>query len=1699
VSPAIRILYAEDNPQDADLTRDHFAQHAPDFDIEMVDNGQAFVERLGETGFDVLLLDHHLPDMDGLDVLKTLFRTGLPAPLVMVTGVGDDELVVKALRMGATSYVSKQGNYLETLPDLLRDVIAEHRQRRRQSGPTRASFRRILYVEKNEMDIELTQHHFADVAPQFTVDAVRSAPEALELLHPENAYDLVLLDLWMPDLTGIDFVREARRRGLHLPPFIIVTGKGEEHIAIAALKLGAADYIVKRDGYLNQLPHVIEQAIAYSCLKSLNEKLQGELEAHKRARTILDAMKDLFTVVDAHGMFTEVNGACRDFFGKEPSEVLGAPAIAWTHPDDRAATQRAFEGWLRDRVASASFENRQVCADGTVRHVSWAIMPQYQNGNLHEIWSIGHDITQRKQAEDVLRESEVHYRTIFENAVDCIFESTEDGRALAANPAFVRLLGYASEADVLRSLTDLPRQLWAVPEERDRVRQMIEEHGSAREYECELVRKDGAKIPVALNATASRGSDGLLRFHGSFVDITERKRAETALRDSERKLSSVMESMRDVVWSLSWPDMKVLFISPSAEQMFGRPVQQFVQRMSLWQEMIHPEDAHATEAALRELQDTGKARRECRVIRPDGTMVWVHDRSWMVFDETGQPVRVDGIVTDITERKRAEQELKESKQLIESVVENVPLMIFLKDAQDLRFVVFNKAGEELLGYDRHDMIGKNNLDLFPPEQAAFFMAKDREVLAACAPVDILEEPIQTAKRGQRLLHTKKVCIKDSDGAAKYLLGISEDVTERRQTERALEQHRHHLEELVLERTKEIELFSQLTFVSLESASVGAWWINFEEEDTFHALDTTAKMIGVPISRAPDKAYRISNWVQVLRDTQARFPEYAQVIESTLDRFAGTISGTYERYRAVYPVALPGEAVKWIDARADVSARAKDGSAIMMTGTLIDITQLMEAEKKLTEHKAQLETLVGERTEELAQRNRELQMATERLVLATRAAVIGVWDWDIVRNELVWDDAMYRLYGVRRGDFGGAYEAWLNAIHPDDRLGAEEAIQAALRGDKEYAYEFRVVWPDGSVRYLQASSLTFREPDGRPTRMVGVNLDTTERRATEAALRENEARFRAFLEQAPVPIAVWKLEGTCLYANQTFLETLGLKSIEQVQGRPATDFFAPQFREQSKERTLRRLHGLPVPPAFETVLQRADGTEIPVHLAVAPIRLSDETVSISFLTDLSERQRLEANRSQLEEQLRVSQKMEAIGSLAGGVAHDFNNLLSVILNYTEFAMEALQDEAPIKEDLLEVKKAGERAVGLTRQLLAFGRKQVLQPVALDLNHITQGVEKMLGRILGEDIDLVQILAPDLGLTLADPGQIEQVLMNLVVNARDAMPQGGKLTIETSNVQIDEEYATRHVSVTPGSYVQLAVTDTGTGMDKGTQARLFEPFFTTKEKGRGTGLGLSTVYGIVKQSGGDIWVYSELGRGTTFKIFLPRSSSDAAALEDDAEPTSRRSGGVETILVVEDEEALRKVALRSLLAAGYKVLTAADGDEALLLNAKHTEDIDLLLTDVVMPRMSGRVLAEQIAKARPTVKVLYMSGYTDNAIVHHGVLDPGTHFLPKPFTSVDLTRKVRDVLDARVAGEREPDSKDNDDIEEQPLGEDALRGLPAELLSALRRAITAARWDELVELIETLRMTEPVLATGLRRMADHFDSDGLRRVVDQQKED
>lgn len=510
-----------------------------------------------------------------------------------------------------------------------------------------------------------------------------------------------------------------------------------------------------------------------------------------------------------------------------------------------------------------------------------------------------------------------------------------------------------------------------------------------------------------------------------------------------------------------------------------------------------------------------------------------------------------------------------------------------------------------------------------------------------------------------------------------------------------------------------------------------------------------------------------------------------------------------------------------------------------------------------------------------------------------------------------------------------------------------------------------------------------------------------------ALRKSETLNRTLIEHLPQRVFLKDRSSNYISCNASYAGDLGI-SPEQIVGKDDYAFFPRELAAAYRADDQVVMHSGQPKDAEETYV--VEGVARWIHMVKVPYHDDEGRVVgvLGIFEDITDRTRAAREREQLESQLLQAQKMEAVGRLAGGIAHDFNNLLSVILNYAAFAIEALPESDPLCEDIQQIRKAGQRAANLTRQLLAFSRKQVIRPDVLNLSDVVGEVEGMLKRIVGEDVAIVSILATDLVPVSADRAQIEQVIMNLAVNARDAMPNGGTLTLATANREVVGARANDPVKVQPGTYAMLSVFDDGCGMDEPTRARLFEPFFTTKGPGKGTGLGLATVYGIVKRSGGEIVVSSEPAKGTRFDIFFPCCTEPAADGPRSARPSAHPVGG-ETVLLVEDEEAVRALTERILTAAGYRVLSAANGTDALRVCGNHTERLHLVLTDVIMPEMSGRELADLIASSRPDTRVLYMSGYTENAIAHHGVLDAGTHLIDKPFTASELTRMVRYVLD------------------------------------------------------------------------------------------
>jgi len=678
-------------------------------------------------------------------------------------------------------------------------------------------------------------------------------------------------------------------------------------------------------------------------------------------------------------------------------------------------------------------------------------------------------------------------------------------------------------------------------------------------------------------------------------------------------------------------------------------------------------------------------------------------------------------------------------------------------------------------------------------------------------------------------------------------------------------------------------------------------------------------------------------------------------------------------------------------------------------TLRNAIKSRTAERALKEAHEELERRVEERTAELWELNAQLieeiherRKAEEKYRSIFENAVEGIFQSTPGGRFISANPAMARIYGFdspqelieKVRDIG--HQLWVSS---DLR---EEFLGFMRKGREIRGFEVEVSRHGGARIWVSIDARPVLDNDGNLLLLEGIVQDITERRIAEEALRESEERYRSLVEHIDIGVTLMGMDYTIVMTNAARARMYGKAPAEFV-GKQCFSAFRQRESpcvECAGTRALSTSHSA----EMETETELNDGARIDVRIRAFPVFGKNGEVKgfIEVAEDITDRVRIE-------EQLRQASKMEAVGSLAGGVAHDFNNLLTTIMGYSHLLLQQMVPDDPNRSKVAQILRGAERSAGLTRQLLAFSRKQALEVSQLDLNDVVADLGPMLQSLIGEDVQLRTVPERPLGKVMADPGQIEQVLMNLAVNARDAMPEGGTLTMETKMAVLDEEYRRTHPEVIPGPYVMLAVTDTGCGMAPQTLSRIFEPFFTTKEKGKGTGLGLSMVYGIVKQHQGHISVYSEPEHGTTFKLFWPTVGETAQ--EETSKPAQRAHyRGEETILLVEDEDIVRELTWEILEMLGYTVLKASEPSEAIDMCERYHGPIHLLLTDVVMPHMHGNMLFQRLSPLRPDMKVLYISGYTENSIVHHGVLQSAVNFLPKPFTVDGLASKVRSVLDA-----------------------------------------------------------------------------------------
>jgi len=645
---------------------------------------------------------------------------------------------------------------------------------------------------------------------------------------------------------------------------------------------------------------------------------------------------------------------------------------------------------------------------------------------------------------------------------------------------------------------------------------------------------------------------------------------------------------------------------------------------------------------------------------------------------------------------------------------------------------------------------------------------------------------------------------------------------------------------------------------------------------------------------------------------------------------------------------------------------------------------------------------------------EWKRTTERLSYVIQGINAGTWEWNVQTGETIFNERWADIIGYTLDEISPvSIDTWIKFCHPDDLKKSKQLLKACFNGQIEYySFESRMRHKNGEwIWVLDRGKVITWTKDGKPEWMYGTHQDTTKRKQAEAKLKANEAKLRLIIEQSPLGVCISDLDGTFISANPAYQKLTGYTE-EELKELTFFEITHPDDRPENR----RLFHGMTVketaPFRMKKRYIRKDGAEISVIIHASPIcdPSGSPLFGLALIEDTTERKKAKREREKLRGQLAQAQKMEAVGRLAGGVAHDFNNMLTIILGNTEMAMESLDPEQTVLADLKEIKKAAERSTDLVRQLLAFARKQTVSPEVLDLNTTVAGMIKMLERLIGEDINLAWVPGERVWPVKIDPGQIDQILANLCINARDAITGVGKMTIETGNKTFDEAYCSVHVDSKPGEYAMLAVSDNGCGMGAQTLENAFEPFFTTKTQDKGTGLGLSTVYGVVKQNEGFIHVYSEPDQGSTFKIYLPhhRAKADASPDQKSEMPTG---GGHETILLVEDEPSILKMTTRMLTRKGYTLIAAGTPGEAMELAHTHNGEIHMLMTDVIMPEMNGRDMAEHICNHYPNLKCLFMSGYTANVIAHHGVLDEGVNFIQKPFSMADLSIKVREVLDGK----------------------------------------------------------------------------------------
>ena len=1268
------------------------------------------------------------------------------------------------------------------------------------------------------------------------------------------------------------------------------------------------------------------------------------------------------------------------------------------------------------------------------------------------------DLLEEKVLERTMELKELNdkYLDSYDNAPDMFVSvDTKTSTILRCNQTLVDALGYTKDEIMGQSIFFVYHS--DCIKNAKKYSQQFVNTGEIHDAELQLKRKDGKKIDVSLNVSAVRDEKGNIIYSRSvWRDITERKRGEGALRESKERFRTLIKYAPLGILSIDKTG-KILQVNPKLLEILDSPSTETTMSINIFKFPLL-QKAGVSGDFEKAIEERTPVENEVKYTSQWGKTTFIRYVLTPNFDENNDIVGAIGSFEDISERKQAEIALDEKTMMLDNLLKSSIDVAIATTDLDFRITYYNPLAEIYFGYAVQEVIGKKVQDVHTKEKVA-----PERFEQAIMKVKQIGEYIyfvdQKTPGGIRHLKSRVSGIHDLEGKLTGFALFTRDITKQKQLEDKIVSERDKfdsiLEDLpigvtVIDSDDKYVYINPMTmkidgYKADPESLIGEDMRNIHPKGTLPNIEkllndfkSGKKTYFSRDSKRGERSIEIS--YHAIHDIEGEYQGLTRLVSDITERKQASeaLGKSEEKLRtlvsAITDVILVfNDEGRYIEIPQTNPSLLYKPSNEMLGKTLhevfpveqadiflnkiqhtIEIQKTIEMEYcllindrniwflgKLYPMQSNLVLFVASDITERKLSEQQLHASEEKyrqLIENANEAIYVAQD-----GKLVFANPMVNyLLGYKNEKLFSS--PFTDFIHPDDQKMVYESYVKRLKGEKvKDNYIFRIVNKNGDSKWLSIRSINIIWEGKYATLNFSTNI--TDRVIIDKALRESEERYRNVVDVSPYAILI-HIDGKVVFANQSCGDLFGASNTDDLLDKPIIEYVHPDDRDIAIARIAEMSRSDKAVPLIEERMLRLDGKIIFVEVTATPIIHEEKQAILVILRDITERKHAAEEKAQLEQQIRESQKVESIGRLAGGIAHDFNNMLSVIIGYGDAVLNKLPQEDPLREDVEEIIKAGQRSAALTRQLLAFSRRQTLQPEVLNLNDLILNLEKMLRSVIEEHIDLELPLYKDLANVIADPGQIEQVIMNLIVNARDAMPEGGKLIIETANVELDEAYTKKHAGSTLGKFVMIAITDSGTGMDKETLEQIFEPFFTTKIKEKGTGLGLPTVYGIVKQSGGYIWVDSKPGKGTVVKIFLPQTTSQKSEKEKIDENKNLQGGG-KHILIVEDEESVRSLVKDMLVSMDYKISLAANGIEALQL-VKDGLKPDLILTDVIMPEMGGAELKTHILKIHPDLKVIFMSGYSDNAIGRQGEIDSTFNFIQKPFTAHDLFTKIHGVL-------------------------------------------------------------------------------------------